>query len=161
MSNIKIVAGLYSRLLFFFQKPLEIYTDGGHKGKWGTWAFVVVSRDKIIHEASGRQRRTNSHRMEFQAAIEALQYLPVGTKASIYTDSRVLLNSVTKKTKRPAVNSDQTETLDKLLSKHKITWKWVKAHSGFLYNERCDNLCIMARSFSACVANTDRSENKI
>lgn len=158
MSNIKIIAALYKRITIFFRKPLEIYTDGGHKGKWGTWAFVVVSRDKIIHEASGHERRTNSHRMEFQAAIEALKYLSAGTKACIHTDSRVLLNSVAKKNKRPVVNSDQAEALDKLLSKHKITWKWVKAHSGFFYNERCDELCILARSFSAPGTNLDRSK---
>lgn len=143
------MTALYNKFINFFQKPLEIYTDGGHKGKWGSWAFVVIRSGRIIYEASGRERRTNSHRMEFQAVIEALKYLPAGSSVCIYTDSRVLLNSVAKKNKRSAVNSDQTEVLDELTSLHKISWKWVKAHSGFLYNERCDELCILARSFSA------------
>lgn len=132
----------------FFQKNFEIYTDGSHKGKWGSWAFVVVCNQKILHEASGRENKTNSHRMEFQAAIEAMKYLPKNSRALFYTDSRVLLNSVNKKNKRVEVNLEQVEELKRLSKNHKISWRWVKAHSGTIYNERCDQLCILARTFT-------------
>lgn len=86
--------------------------------------------------------------MEFQAAIEALNYLPEQSFVIIHTDSRVLLNAALKKNKRPLFNSDQTIILDQLTLKHNISWKWIKAHSGIIYNERCDKLCILARNLS-------------
>lgn len=123
-----------------------IYTDGSHKAKWGSWAFVIVHRNKIIHQGYGRESRTNSHRMEFQAAIEALKYLVPKSRVIVHTDSKVLLNAVTASLKRPAVNPDQVETLFDLMAKNNVTWQWVKAHSGNKYNEICDELCRQARS---------------
>ncbi|MBC7419778.1 MAG: ribonuclease HI [Bdellovibrio sp.] len=125
---------------------LDVYTDGSHKGKWGSWAFVIVENNQIIHESSGRVRYTDSHRMEFQAAIEALSCLVPGTHARLHSDSRVLINCATKIKDRPNVHADQIDLLDELISKNHICWKWVKSHSGVTYNERCDQLCIQARS---------------
>lgn len=122
-----------------------IYTDGSHKDKWGSWAFVIVHRNKIVHQAYGRESKINAHRMEFQAAIEALKHLTPRSKAILHSDSRILIDAVTKPEKRPAVNPDQIEQLFDLTSKHKITWKWVKAHNGNKYNEICDELCRQAR----------------
>jgi ribonuclease HI len=120
-------------------KPLEIYTDGSHKGKWGSWAFVVVKYNKIIYEASGRVRGADSNSMEFQAAIEALTYLKPKTKACIYSDSRILINCLSSKDERAL-------ELINLAPEKYISWKWVKAHNGNIYNERCDELCIKART---------------
>ena len=128
------------------KNPYLIYTDGSHKTKWGAWAFVIVHNDKILHQAWGRERHTNSHRMEFQAAIEALQFLKKPSVVILHTDSRVLLNAVTKKNLRAAVNPDQLEILHDLNVKHNISWQWVKAHAGNYHNELCDELCRQARS---------------
>lgn len=124
---------------------VEIYTDGSHKGRWGSWAFVVVRGQKIIHEASGSERKTNSQRMEFQAALEALKYLPANSWAVIKTDSKVLLDCFTKRRKRVASNQDQVDAIDQLLLQRNISWQWVKAHHGNVYNEKCDLLCVVAR----------------
>ncbi len=151
----RIQLSLVQMIQFFrrlFALPLHIYTDGSHKGKWGSWSYVLVCNDKIIGESSGREKKTNSHRMEFQGAIEALKGLPHGTTAVLHTDSRVLINSVTKKTRRPAVNPDQMEVLENLMAKHKISWLWVKAHSGNVLNEHCDRLCISARKNSSSMS---------
>ncbi len=122
-----------------------IYTDGSHKGRWGSWAFVVVKNNKIIHEASGRDRRTSSLRMEFQAAIKALSYIKPGSKVQLYTDSKILIDCAVQD-ERPLANADQAEILDQLIQRSHIQWNWVRAHSGNVYNERCDQLCIQARS---------------
>ncbi len=129
----------------FLKKKFDIYTDGSHKGKWGSWAYVIVHKNKIVYEASGRVRKTNSHRMEFQAAIEALSYLKPGTLACLHSDSKVLIDSALDPESRPQVNADQSEKIDELSSMHYISWKWVKAHSGIPFNERCDQLCMAAR----------------
>ena len=37
---------LFSFFSKIFRKKIDIYTDGSHKGKWGSWAFVVVKNKK-------------------------------------------------------------------------------------------------------------------
>lgn len=142
---------------FFFAKPIEIYTDGSVKHGRGTWAFVVVSNSKIIHEASGSEsykatRRCNN-RMEFQAAIEALRWLRPQSRAVLYSDSRNLVDCLNlwmepwsqqgwvKKNQSPIPNVDQLKLLYELSKRHKLEWKWVRAHAGHVFNERCDELC--------------------
>jgi ribonuclease HI len=137
---------LLTQILNLFKRELHIYTDGSQKGKWGSWAFVVTQNGKIIHEASGREKKADNNRMEFHAAIEALRYLKAGAKACIHSDSKVLIESVSSAEDRPAASEDQMSHLDELQVNRQITWKWVKAHSGNPFNERCDELCILARS---------------
>ncbi len=136
----------FLKKVFSSKKQIEIYTDGSHKGKWGAWAFVVVQNNQIIHESSGQVKKTNSHRMEFQAAIEALTYLKLGSEVIIYSDSRVLIKALTQEQMRTPVNLDQIEIIKKLILKHKVSWQWVRAHSGVIFNERCDQLCVLARN---------------
>lgn len=132
----------------FFKTRIDIFTDGSHKGKWGSWAYVIVCKDKVIRESCGRKRNTNSHRMEFEAAIEALSFLKENSNVHLHSDSRVLIKAVTQTGLRPATNVDQINKLQELKSRHQITWKWVKAHSGVEHNERCDQLCREARGGS-------------
>ncbi len=123
----------------------DVYTDGSHKGKWGSWAFVVVQNKKVVHESFGRVRSAQSLEMEIQAAIQALLYLKKGSKACIHSDSKILIKSLTNSDHRPSAISDQISQLEQLCSLHQVSWKWVKAHSGIIHNERCDQLCIQAR----------------
>ncbi len=126
--------------------PFRVYTDGSWKGKWGSWAFVVVRDGTIVHEASGRESGADSQRMEFQAVVEALSYLPPSSEAHFYTDSRVVYQAALGIKKPARTNQDQLLQIQKLSSQHNISWSWVKAHAGNVYNERCDELCVQARS---------------
>ncbi len=137
---------------------VEIYTDGSYKQGRGSWAFVIVKNGIVTQEASGRSKKTSSHRMEFQAAIEAIRSLDLGTQAQLYTDSKILVNTINvwmpewhmnrwlKKNDRPIPNLDLVKALYALHQMHSISWEWVKAHSGNTFNERCDQLCLLARS---------------
>lgn len=139
-------------------RRLEIYTDGSLKRGIGAWAFVVVQNDVVIHEASGQVKRTDSNRMEFRAAVEALQWLTAPSDVILYSDSRILIDTLTqwrhtwkaagweRERQRQIHNLDYIQALDTLSEKHSITWKWVRAHSGLPHNERCDSLCIEART---------------
>ncbi|MDG0816415.1 ribonuclease H family protein [Bdellovibrio svalbardensis] len=136
----------------------EIYTDGSWKAGRGAWAYVQVKNGQITKEDSGPARKTNCTRMEFQAAIEALRSLPLGTKATLYSDSRILVDTMTlwlsdwkqngwlKKTGQEIPSVDQIKILDSLNEQHSISWRWVRAHAGVVFNERCDQLCIQART---------------
>jgi ribonuclease HI len=135
----------------------EVYTDGSYKEGRGAWAFVIVQKGVVIQEAASFVKKTSSNRMEFQAAIEALNYLPPQSQVRLYSDSRILIENVTKhsavwkslgwkkKNQQEIPNVDLFKNLDELSSQHQISWHWVKAHSGQVHNERCDELCIQAR----------------
>ena len=136
--------------------PLHVYTDGSFKDGRGSWAFVVVRRGRIVAERSGKAKNTTSNRMEFQAALEALRFLSPSRRAFISTDSRVLLEALeeipvwkaqnwVKSRGQPIPGLDQIQALDRLLAGRQISWRWVKAHSGVYFNERCDELCSLAR----------------
>ena len=48
--------------------------------------------------------------------------------------------------KKPVKNSDLWQRLDHTAKPHKISWHWVKGHSGHPENERCDALARAAIS---------------
>jgi len=140
------------------QEEFEIYTDGSLKNGRGAWAYVLVQNGAVLREASGKSKKTTCNRMEFQAAIEALKILPLGSKAKLFTDSRNLVDTVTiwmkewktyqwvKKNQRPIPSVDLIRELDVLNQLHEISWHWIRAHAGIEFNERCDQLCIAART---------------
>lgn len=141
---------------------IEVYTDGSDKGRWGSWSFLILHQGQIIYESSGRERKTNSNRMEFQAAIKAFEALPAllelqNSQITVYTDCKILIDNAAqfsdwqkanwlKPNKRPIANVDLFIKLYSLTQKHSVIWKWIRAHSGNPYNERCDELCTLARN---------------
>jgi ribonuclease HI len=135
-----------------------IYTDGAHKNQWGSWAFIVLQNNKVIHEASARCKKTDSLRMEIQAVLEALNYLSreLHTDLEIHTDCKILIENIKflnqwqmydwrKQNGALIPNVDLYQQLHNLIKNINIHWKWVRAHSQNLYNERCDELCREAR----------------
>lgn len=145
---------------YFFRRRnlFVIYTDGSLKKGLGSWAFVIMKNSKLVKEAFGTARNQTCTQMEFQAAIEALKALPLGSVAKVYTDSRILvdtmnlwiadwkLNDWKKSNGRSIPGINQIQSLDELCSQHKVEWEWVRAHTGNELNERCDKLCIIARN---------------
>lgn len=56
-------------------KRLDIYTDGScsvKSGKGG-WGIVVVSQDKVYHEACGAEENTTNNKMELTAFLTAMK----------------------------------------------------------------------------------------
>jgi ribonuclease HI len=147
---------LMRRLLKDFKKALsgvltpsiDIYTDGSHKSGWGSWAYVIVKNGIIIHEASGKVRPTSSTHMEYQAAIEAFRYLNVRTRVRLFSDSKILIDSIrpfATKPFMPRAFQDSIMALKKVSHGHDVNWFWIKSHAGHEFNERCDQLCTSAR----------------
>ena len=125
----------------------DIYTDGGFKKGLGSWAFVVTRRGVVLHESSGHALRTDSLAMELRAIIEAFGYLRKPSVITIFCDARAVLDSIALKENvdphRP--HAGLYRQIEELSQSHKVTWTWVKAHSGNVFNERCDALCRQAR----------------
>lgn len=135
-------------------KKVTVYTDGacrGNPGRGGWGAILVYNgREK---ELSGGEAQTTNNRMELTAAIRALSLLKEPCEVTIHSDSKYLVDAVTKgwavswKKKgwkkgdgAPALNVDLWEEILQLLSVHKVSFVWVKGHDGHAYNERCDKL---------------------
>ncbi|MBN1487042.1 MAG: ribonuclease HI [Anaerolineae bacterium] len=141
-------------------KNVVIYTDGGALGNPGPGGYgVVMEYGEHRREISGGFRHTTNNRMELLAAIEALKALKYPCKVTLYTDSRYIVDAVTKGwAKRwqakgwmrgkdqPALNPDLWEKLLELCDYHQVDLVWVKGHSGNSGNERCDDLVKLAAS---------------
>lgn len=132
----------------------EIFTDGACKGNPGVggWGAIVRNSAHIEQESYGGEQNTTNNRMEMTAAIVAIEMLPPSSKATVSTDSKYLMDGITKwihgwKRKNwistsgePVKNIDLWKRLDKAMESHKIDWVWVKGHNGHPENERADKL---------------------
>ena len=135
---------------------VTLYTDGACKGNPGPggWGCVLVYGG-AEKELSGGEAKTTNNRMELSAAIAGLSALKSPCEVELWSDSKYLVDAVTKgwarswKAKgwkksdgKPALNPDLWEKLLELLSIHKVEFVWVKGHNGHAYNERCDRLAV-------------------
>jgi ribonuclease HI len=136
-----------ARTIYKNYSRLEIYTDGSSKDGFGSWAYLISRHGKCISEKAGRIRCANSNTMEFQAAIEALQALPESSNITLFTDSKILVDTMTFGKGHSSFQT-QIDSLLQLTQKHHIQWKWIKAHNGNKFNERCDELCTLIRGTS-------------
>ncbi|MGB5455589.1 MAG: ribonuclease HI [Gammaproteobacteria bacterium] len=100
----------------------------------------------------GGELKTTNNRMELMAAITGLEALSRPCKVKLYTDSKYVLDGITRwmaawkkrgwKTanKQPVKNMELWQRLDAATSSHDITWVWIKGHSGDAGNELADEL---------------------
>ena len=130
-----------------------IYTDGACSGNPGPGGWGVVMRwQGTEKELYGFDPVTTNNRMELMAAIRALEALQRPTTVSLHTDSKYLLDGITKwiqgwqrngwKTaaKKPVKNEDLWRRLTEAMRPHDVDWVWVKGHAGDPGNERADAL---------------------
>ena len=130
-----------------------IYTDGACSRNPGPGGWGVVLRWKDTEkEMYGGDPLTTNNRMELMAAIQALEALQRPAKVDLYTDSKYLLDGITKwikgwqrngwltSAKKPVKNDDLWRRLIEAMSRHEVTWLWVKGHAGDPDNERADAL---------------------
>lgn len=125
-------------------KNLKIYTDGsciGNPGPGG-WAAIILNSAKPTVLRGGDSDTTNN-RMEMTAIIEALKWMSRAreTSAEIFSDSNLLIQSLTKNWKRKK-NKDLWLQLDKNLADKTIKWTWVKGHANNKYNEGADKIAL-------------------
>ena len=134
-------------------KHVDLFTDGACSGNPGPGGWGVILRyGEHEKELNGGAPATTNNRMELQAVIEGLSALKGRCQVTIHTDSKYVMDGVTKylvnwkmkgwKTvdKKEVKNIDLWQTLDTLLPLHQIDWIWVKGHSGHAENERADAL---------------------
>jgi ribonuclease HI len=133
---------------------VEIYTDGACSGNPGPGGYgAVLLYGNARKELSGGCASTTNNRMELTAAIVALEALREPCDVILFSDSRYLVDAITKgwafkwrasgwmRTKKdPALNPDLWERLLELLDKHTVDLRWVRGHADNPENNRCDRL---------------------
>ena len=132
---------------------LTLFTDGAclNNPGPGGWAVLIEG----VHEStvlSGGCANTTNNRMELLAVIKGLESLNTQANLSIFSDSKYVIDGVTKylpkwrangwkrSQRKPVKNLELWQQLDELIAKHRISWHWVLAHSGVPQNEFVDTL---------------------
>lgn len=138
---------------------LTIYTDGAcspNPGPGG-WGAVVIVAGKVVSELSGFGGDSTNNRMELTAAVEALKSLDRSYRIVLYTDSNYLRHGITDwihgwqkngwltADRKPVKNSDLWQELLSQIARHEIVWKWVRGHGSDRWNNRADELAVLAR----------------
>jgi len=134
-------------------KTVKLITDGsclGNPGPGG-WACILRSNGHE-REMYGYAPHTTNNRMELMAAIEGLNALKRPCRVTLSTDSRYVMDGLTKwihgwrkngwKTadKKPVKNAELWQALIDAAAPHRVEWVWVKGHAGHPDNERADKL---------------------
>ena len=138
------------------RKTVHLYTDGACSGNPGPggWGAVLIYGE-ARKELSGGERDTTNTRMELTAAIRGLQALREPCRVILTSDSRYLVDAVTKGWLRswqrrgwkkagndPVLNVDLWQQLLPLLEQHQVEFVWVKGHAGHPENECCDRMAV-------------------
>jgi ribonuclease HI len=134
-------------------KHVEIFTDGACKGNPGPGGWGAILRmGHHEKELSGHDSETTNNRMELSGAIEALKALKEPCQVTLHTDSRYVIDGITRwiygwqrngwrnAAKKPVANADLWQDLIEAAKPHTIEWVWVKGHDGHPENERADQL---------------------
>ena len=124
--------------------------DGSALGNPGPagWAWYV---DENCWAAGGWPNSSNN-RGELTALLELLKATaPTNEGLHVLADSQYVINSVTKwiagwkangwrkADKKPVVNVDLMQAIDKAITGRKVSFEWVRGHSGHPLNEAADD----------------------
>lgn len=139
-------------------KKVSLYTDGACSGNPGPggWGAILEYGDSR-RELSGGERETTNNRMELMAVIKGLEALNEPCEVAVTSDSKYVVDGIEKgwaagwrargwkkSDGKPALNPDLWERLLNLVEKHKVTFHWIRGHSGHPENERADDLAVAA-----------------
>ncbi len=132
---------------------VEIATDGACKGNPGPGGWGALLRfGSKEREMSGGEAPSTNNRMELMAAIKSLEALKTPCRVTLSTDSRYVMDGLTKwihgwqkngwrtADRKPVKNAELWQALLAAAKPHRIEWKWVKGHAGHPDNERADKL---------------------
>jgi len=138
-------------------EKIKLFIDGACRGNPGPGGWGVLMRfNQHEKKLSGAEPLTTNNRMELMAALRGLQALKHTCQVEVTTDSQYVKLGMTewlplwkKKNwqtsgRKPVKNQDLWQQLDTEVSRHQVTWHWVKGHSGHPENELADQLANLA-----------------
>ena len=137
------------------------FTDGSsivNPGGPGGTGFVVLDRVAMAVRFGGTRwvddgpAGVTNNRMELRSVLDALHGIPGGETVEITSDSRYVIDALTRwiggwrrkgwrtSTGGPVMNRDLIEELSAREAELKVRWAWVRGHVGHPVNEICDAL---------------------
>ena len=131
-----------------------VFTDGsciGNPGPGG-WGAVRVQDGAVVERRHGADAHTTNNRMELTALIEGLSMLAPDEPADLYSDSRLVVDTVTKWAagweRRGWRRKDgEVKNLELVQRAYALAQErpharihWIRAHDGSLWNEYADSL---------------------
>ena len=139
-----------------------LYTDGACSGNPGPggWAYILkhpTSGKTSSH--AGAEPETTNNRMELSAAIEGLAALSRPCRVQLVTDSAYVAKGVSEwmagwkargwrrgkgSNAKTVKNVDLWQRLDELATRHRVTCRTVRGHTGHPENEACDRMAVEA-----------------
>ena len=133
---------------------ITIYTDGSALGNPGPGGYgTILLAENHRKELSQGFRLTTNNRMELMAVIAGLEALKIPqSEVTVFSDSQYVVNSVEKhwvlgwekKNFKGMKNADLWKRFLKAYRNHKVSFKWLRGHTGDKENERCDELAVAA-----------------
>lgn len=137
-----------------------LFTDGGSSGNPGPggWGAVYVIDGKIVDEAHGHDPDTTNNRMELTALIEGLKMVPAGTGVTVYSDSKLSVQTINewaegwkargwKRKRADSEGSKVPKNLDLVKAAYdayrarpEVELVWIKGHANHTWNEYADAL---------------------
>lgn len=137
-----------------------VFTDGSSEGNPGPggWGAVLVVDGQVVAQDYGHEPHTTNNKMELKAMIAGLRMIPPETPTDVYTDSQLVVNILTKwadgwrakgwqkKSTGPIANLELVkEAYELVKAKPNANIRWIKAHSGYRWNEYADALATAYR----------------
>ncbi len=131
-----------------------VFTDGAcspNPGPGG-WGVVHVENGEILAQKHGHDFDTTNNRMEMTAMIEGLSLLPEDSTATVYSDSKLCIQTLDewaagwarngwKRKSGPIKNLDLVQTAYALrLKRPRVKLQHISAHAGHRWNEYADSL---------------------
>lgn len=139
--------------------PIYLYTDGASSGNPGPGGYgIVLCCGALRKEMSGGYALTTNNRMELLAVIKGLEAIKwENAEVNVVSDSSYVVKAINegwlprwqRKGFNKVKNPDLWIRLIPLLSRHRVTFHWVKGHNGHPMNERCDALAVEAGAGAA------------
>jgi len=137
------------------------YVDGSslsNPGGPGGTGFVVLDRTGAALRFGGTRFTEDgpygvtNNRMELRAVLEALEGLPSGETVEVVSDSRYVVDALSRwihgwrrkgwrtAAGEPVLNRDLIEDADARARELRVRWSWVRGHDGHAVNEVVDAL---------------------
>jgi ribonuclease HI len=136
-----------------------VFTDGAahpNPGQGG-WGAVYVIDNEIVDQVYGHESQTTNNRMELAALIAGYGLIPAARAATVMTDSRLCVSTINEwaapwekngwKRKGGALKYlDLVQELYRIAKARPVVELcWIKAHSGYRWNEYADALATAYR----------------